>query len=82
MYPALLTEKYLNYLAYDALTSNVTLIMGDKVPNVELNRMIKVWFSRCLNFDFFLLKKCFIGKIKWTSMKYQISKIVINFVFY
>jgi len=42
MYPALLTEKYLNYLAYDALTSNVTLIMGDKVPNVELNRMIKV----------------------------------------
>ena len=42
MYPALLTEKYLNYLAYDALTSNVTLIMGDKVPNVELNRIIRV----------------------------------------
>lgn len=42
MYPALLTVKYLNFLAYDALTSNVTLIMGDKVPNVELNRMIRV----------------------------------------
>lgn len=42
MYPALLTEQYLNYLAYDALTSNLTLVMGDKVPNVEINRMVRL----------------------------------------
>jgi hypothetical protein len=42
MYPALLTAKYLNYLAYDALTSNLTLIMGDRVPNIELNRLHKI----------------------------------------
>lgn len=41
MYPALLTEKYLNFLAYDALTSNLTLIMGDKVPNIELSRIAR-----------------------------------------
>lgn len=45
MYPALLTEEYLNYLAYDALTSNLTLVMGDKVPNVEINRMVRLWFD-------------------------------------
>ncbi len=39
MYPALLTDKYLNYLAYDALTSNVTLIMGDRIPNLDLGKM-------------------------------------------
>jgi hypothetical protein len=42
MYPSLLTAKYLNYLAYDALTSNLTLIMGDRVPNIELNRLHKI----------------------------------------
>lgn len=41
MYPALLTDKYLNFLAYDALTSNLTLVMGDKVPNIELARLSK-----------------------------------------
>jgi hypothetical protein len=29
MYPALLTGKYLDYLAHDALTSNGTFILGD-----------------------------------------------------
>jgi len=41
MYPALLTDKFLNYLAYDALTSNLTLIMGDKVPNIELSKLVR-----------------------------------------
>jgi hypothetical protein len=41
MYPALLTANYLNYLAYDALTSNLTLVMGDKVPNIEFARALK-----------------------------------------
>ncbi len=44
MYPALLTEKYLNFLAYDALTSNLTLVMGDKVPNIEISRTNRLWF--------------------------------------
>ena len=42
MYPTLLTDKYLNFLAYDALTSNLTLVMGDKVPNIELARMSRL----------------------------------------
>jgi hypothetical protein len=41
MYPDLLTVKFLNYLAYDALTSNLTLIMGDKVPNIELSKLVR-----------------------------------------
>ena len=36
MYPYLLTDKYLNYLAYDVLTSNTTFVMGDKVPNIQI----------------------------------------------
>lgn len=44
LYPVLLTAKYLNYLAYDALTSNLTMVMGDRVPNIELNRFQKLWF--------------------------------------
>jgi hypothetical protein len=41
MYPALFTPKYMNYLAYDALTSNLTLIMGDRVPNIELTKFTR-----------------------------------------
>lgn len=34
LYPQLYTEKYMSFLALDALTSNVTLTLGDKVPNI------------------------------------------------
>ena len=37
-YPYLYTPEYMNYLATDALTSNATFIIGDKVPNVQLNK--------------------------------------------
>ena len=42
LYPVLLSAKYLNYLAYDALTSNLTMIMGDRIPNIELSRPARV----------------------------------------
>ena len=35
-YPILYTDKYLSFLATDALTSNVTLILGDEIPNIQL----------------------------------------------
>ena len=35
-YPILFTDKYLSYLASDALTSNVTMILGDEIPNVQI----------------------------------------------
>ena len=53
MYPALLTQKYLNFLAYDALTSNLTMVMGDRVPNIELNRFQKLWFYDLLKWSFY-----------------------------
>jgi len=37
-YPILFTDKYLSYLATDALTSNVTLIIGDEIPNIQLTK--------------------------------------------
>jgi hypothetical protein len=36
MYPALFTEKYMTYLAYDALTSNSSFVLGNKIPNINL----------------------------------------------
>jgi hypothetical protein len=35
-YPTLYTDKYLSFLATDALSSNVTLILGDEIPNIQL----------------------------------------------
>jgi hypothetical protein len=57
MYPDLLTVKFLNYLAYDALTSNLTLIMGDKVPNIELSKLVR-WFYRFYSLIFYHLLDC------------------------
>ena len=37
MYPDLLTEKYLKYLATDAYTSNATIYTGDQIPNVQMD---------------------------------------------
>ena len=36
LYPQLLTPDYLRYLAIQALTSNLTLSAGDKVPSILL----------------------------------------------
>ncbi len=33
LYDKLFTDQYLSFLAHDALTSNLTLIIGDKIPN-------------------------------------------------
>lgn len=35
LYPALLTENYLKFLAADAFTSNATIYLGDKVPTAQ-----------------------------------------------
>ena len=35
-YPILYTPEYLNYLAEDAFTSNVTFILGNEIPNIQL----------------------------------------------
>jgi hypothetical protein len=32
----LLTDKYMSFLAYDALTSNATFILGSKIPNINV----------------------------------------------
>lgn len=37
-YPYLYTPEYISFLATDALTSNATLIVGDKVPNIQLSK--------------------------------------------
>ena len=37
-YHILYTPKYLSFLATDALTSNLTLTMGDKIPNIQLQK--------------------------------------------
>ena len=36
-YEVLFTEEYLSFLATDALTSNVTLVLGDRIPNIQLS---------------------------------------------
>lgn len=33
-YPILFTDTYMSFLATDALTSNVTLVLGDQIPNI------------------------------------------------
>lgn len=38
-YGILYTDKYLSYLASNALTSNLTLILGDQIPNIELKKI-------------------------------------------
>ena len=35
-YQILFTQEYLSFLATDALTSNVTLVLGDQIPNIQL----------------------------------------------
>ena len=35
-YAILFTPAYLSHLVTDALTSNVTLILGDEIPNVQI----------------------------------------------
>jgi len=42
-YPILFTDAYLNYLATDAITSNLTLILGDEIPNIQISK----WSSDC-----------------------------------
>lgn len=37
-YPILYTDSYLKYLATDAITSNLTLILGDEIPNIQLSK--------------------------------------------
>lgn len=37
-YNVLFTDKYMSYLATDALTSNVNLILGDQIPNIEFKK--------------------------------------------
>ncbi len=37
-YPILFTDAYMSFLATDALTSNVTLILGDQIPNINLKQ--------------------------------------------
>lgn len=37
-YPILYTPKYLSFLTTDALTSNVTLIVGDQIPNIQVSK--------------------------------------------
>jgi hypothetical protein len=39
-YPILYTPEYLSFLASDALTSNVTINLGDKVPNIQVKSPI------------------------------------------
>lgn len=41
LYPQLYTEKFISYLAYDALTTNVTLIVGNKIPNILIDNKSK-----------------------------------------
>ncbi len=36
MYPILLTDEYMSFLAYDAFTSNATFIFGDQIPNIQV----------------------------------------------
>lgn len=35
-YEILFTDAYMSFLVTDALTSNVMLILGDQIPNIEL----------------------------------------------
>jgi len=35
-YRLLFTPEYLSYLATDALTSNLALILGDQIPNIQI----------------------------------------------
>ena len=37
LYPQLYTDKFITYLALDALTTNVTLTLGNKIPNIILD---------------------------------------------
>jgi hypothetical protein len=37
LYPQLFTDEFISYLAYDALTSNLTLTVGDKIPNILID---------------------------------------------
>lgn len=41
LYPQLYTDKFISYLAYDALTTNVTLTLGNKIPNIILDNKSK-----------------------------------------
>ena len=41
LYPQLYTDKFISYLAYDALTTNVTLTLGNKIPNIILEKKSK-----------------------------------------
>ena len=37
--PALYTDQYLHFLASDAFSSNITLTVGEKIPNVNIGGM-------------------------------------------
>ncbi len=37
-YPQLFTDRFLSYLASDALTSNVHLMIGTEIPNIQINK--------------------------------------------
>lgn len=41
LYPQLYTEKFISFLALDALTTNVTLTLGNKIPNIILDNKSK-----------------------------------------
>lgn len=41
LYPQLYTDKFISYLAYDALTTNVTLTVGNKIPNIMVGNKSK-----------------------------------------
>ena len=38
-YGILYTDKYLSFLASNALTSNLTLVLGDQIPNIDLKKL-------------------------------------------
>jgi type VI protein secretion system component Hcp len=40
-YHILYTDAYMSYLVTDALTSNVTLHLGDHIPNIQLNQPLR-----------------------------------------
>lgn len=38
LYPQLYTDKFISFLAHDALTSNLTLTLGNKIPNIMFDK--------------------------------------------
>lgn len=48
-YPNLFTPAYMSYLATDALTSNLTLVLGDQIPNIQISKWVIVKDLKIIN---------------------------------